>query len=249
MKALQLDKLLKAEATQRDSLSAILPPRPCQIWTGEVRTVDKHGSGLYLPGQLLPLLGVFRPDRGGQPELAVVHVGDGGRVGGDGHDGDNRAEGLVAHNRHFVGDVGEESGFDEVSWLRKVVEGGVCGGFVFGASIDGVRDLGEDCLLCAYGDNGPNLGGLVHRIADFVFGEDGFTGGEKRVIDVGVDVNALDGAAGLTRVEDGAVDDFFGGPLRIDVWSDVCWVFAAEFEANVDDSIGGCFLNGQSASD
>lgn len=60
-----------------------------------------------------------------------------------------------------------------------------------------------------------------------------------------MDIDALDGAAGLARVEDGAVDDFFGGPLRVCVWSDVGWVFAPEFKADGNHSICGSLLDGE----
>jgi hypothetical protein len=115
--------------------------------------------------------------------------------------------------------------------------------------LDGFVDLGEDGFFCALGDDGADLGGFVHGIAELVVREDGFAGVEEGGVDVGVDVDALDGTARLAGVEDGAVDYFRGGPLRVYVWSDVGWVFAAEFEADVDDSVGGGFLDGKTARD
>ena len=181
--------------------------------------------------------------------MAVVHEFYGGGIRGDGHDGDDGAEGLVAHDGHVVGDVGEEGGFDEVSLLGHVFEAGVWRGLIPRAGFDGFVDLGEDCFLGALGDDGPDLGGSVHGITDSVVGEDGLAGVDEGVVDIVVDVDALDGAAGLAGVEDGAVDDFFGGPSGIHVWPDICWVFAAKLETDIDYSVCGCFLNGETAGD
>jgi hypothetical protein len=249
MKTPQFDKLLEAKPTQRYPPPTLLPPRPRQIRTGVIRTVDKHGACLDLIGHVLRLAQILRPYRRRQAEWAVIHVFDGGNGGGDGHDGDDGPESLVAHDGHGVVDVGEEGGFDVVAMLGEVVKGWVCWGFVLCAGGYGVGDLREDRFFGALGDDGADLGGFVHGVADLVFREDVFTRGDEGVVDVGVDVDALDGAAGLPRVEDGAVDDFRGRPLGVDIWSDVGGIFAAELETDIDYSIGGCFLDGKPSGD
>jgi hypothetical protein len=51
------------------------------------------------------------------------------------------------------------------------------------------------------------------------------------VVDRALDVDALDGAAGLARVEEGAVDEVLDGEVEGGVGADVGGVFAAELEA------------------
>ncbi len=245
MKTLQFHKLLKAKPAQRDPLATILPTRPRQIRTREIRPIHKHRACLHLRRQTLPYIYIFGPDRRRQPELGVVHVFDRGDVGRDAHEWYDGAEGLVAHDGHVVGDVREEGGFDEVTLRRHVFKTRVWWGFVFCASFHSFVDLGGDYFFRAFRDHGPDLGGFIHWVAECVSREDGLAGVEEGVVDVGVDVDALDGAAGLAGVEDGAVDYFRGGPPGVHVWSDVGGVFAAEFEADVDDAVCGCFLDGE----
>ena len=54
------------------------------------------------------------------------------------------------------------------------------------------------------------------------------------------DIHALDTAAALTRVEDGAIDDLLCRPLYVDVGPDVGWIFTSKFESYADGDAVTC---------
>lgn len=65
--------------------------------------------------------------------------------------------------------------------------------------------------------------------------------------DVCVHVDALDGAAALSGVEDGAVDETRRDGLYVGVRADVGCVVAAQLEVDGLDVVGGCFAQSDTA--
>ena len=74
------------------------------------------GAGVARCAEDLPRAAlVLRVDAGGQPVVGVVHEIDRRLVVGDGLDADDRAEALVAHQRHRMVDVGEHRRLEPVA--------------------------------------------------------------------------------------------------------------------------------------
>lgn len=59
----------------------------------------------------------------------------------------------------------------------------------------------------------------------------GDKGVDKGVIDVSVDVDALDGTAALTAVEERAVNKSFDRVFEVAVGADICWVLASQLQS------------------
>lgn len=86
--------------------------------------------------------------------------------------------------------------------------------------------MGADGLSGALGNDGTNVCGLVKRITQLVVGQDLLYLFDKVVVNLLININALNAATTLARVEDGTVDDFFCGPCQIDIGSDVCGILS-----------------------
>src|SRR5687768_10854581 len=59
-----------------------------------------------------------------------------------------------------------------------------------------------------------------------------------------MDIDALDPAAGLPRVEEGAVNKVLNGMVEVRVGAHVGWVLAAELQTHADETAGGGALDG-----
>src|SRR5215468_1585315 len=72
---------------------------------------------------------------------------------------------------------------------------------------------------------------------------------EERLVDVLVDVDPLDAAAGLAGVEESAVDQVLDGVRQVGVGPDIGGIAAAELQPGADEAIGGGSLHGAAAVD
>lgn len=86
--------------------------------------------------------------------------------------------------------------------------------------------MGADCLSGALGNDRTDVCGLVEGIAQLVVGQDLLDFLDKVVVNLLIDVDALNAATTLARVEDSTIDDFFCSPCQIDIRSDVCGVLS-----------------------
>ncbi|GJC94275.1 hypothetical protein ColKHC_03101 [Colletotrichum higginsianum] len=214
---------------------------------GIVAAVHEDGSRLHLVRERVALVRVLGPNAGRQAKLAVIHELDSLVVTLDALDGDDGPKRLLRHDRHGVVDAGQQRGLNEVALGRRVVEGLVGGGCVGGALGDGVLDVRLDRLLGPLRDDGPDVRALVERVSQLVPLENLLDGRNKGVVDLVGHVHALDRAAALARVEDGAVDDLGRGPVDVDVVADVGRVLAAELEPDVDDAVRRRLLHCEAA--
>jgi hypothetical protein len=156
-------------------------------------------------------------------------------------DGQGGAELFLGDERVVVVDVGHEGGGVEVAGLAGV---GVAAEQDPGAGVAGGFDeVGDDVVL----------GLVLQRAQDVVLvqadahGHGGGDGGEffaDGVVDVVVDVEALEGGAGLAGVDERAPEEAFGDGFGVGVGQDDAGVVAAEFEGEAFDGVGGGFDDG-----
>ena len=74
---------------------------------GQERVLQEDPAGVDPPADRLGLLGVAGDHAGGEPERGVVGEADRFLGVGIGHHRDARAERLVLHDQHVVGDAGQ----------------------------------------------------------------------------------------------------------------------------------------------
>jgi len=113
--------------------------------------VDADHAGGEASGEGAGLVGVGEDD-GAEAVFGVVGEGDGFVLGVDGHDAGDGAEGLLGHDAHVVGEIGEDGGLEVVSIARRA------GVDDLGASLHGVVDLVEDVLLLPGANHGADPG-------------------------------------------------------------------------------------------
>ena len=167
---------------------------------------------------------IGRVDACGEPVLAVVHEFDRLAVVLDLLDADDRSEALVAHQRHAVVDIDEYRRLEPIALAPDDLAAGQqpCS-FALG-----VGDLvSQDVELQRAGDR-ADIGRLVHRVADLVAFDFGDKRRDERIVDFFVNVDALDRAARLSRVVEGAVGDARCSGLDVDILADIDGVLAAQ---------------------
>ena len=176
------------------------------------------------------------PDAGGEAEITVIGERDGFLVGAEGHDGKNGAEGFLAHQAHGAVNVGDERGCVEV-WaeVRERFAAGVDGG----SKAAGFLDLAGDDLELLEADERAEIGIGKRAVADFELGDFLQAEAEEARIDAAVDVTALNRDTGLSGVHHGTPDGGTGGGVNVGIVEDDHGVFAAEFEGDGEQALGG----------
>jgi hypothetical protein len=168
------------------------------------------------PGDRLAARGVLGEDRGTEPVGRVVGQADGLLGVGDPHDGQRRAEGLLAHDVHRVVDADEHRRLVPVAALPVVPARAADDDLralrtrVVDMALDDV-DLRREGDRADVGRARPG-GALVAQRARLL--------GDLRdelVVDRRLDVDALDADAGLAAVEHRVVDGAVGGALEVGV--------------------------------
>ena len=215
---------------QRRAVAGLLDAGPRQTGIEIVAAVHIDRAGLDCLADALGGIDVLGPDGRREAIAAVVHQSDRLFLVADLGDADDGAETLFAHHRHGVIDVGE-------NLRREVRRAGPIPGE--GRGIDmGFRAL-VHCVLRLRTHDFGEVGaghrterrGLIERIAEDVLPGQLDESLHERVVARFVDVNALDAAAALPGIEEGAVDQIFDCEFQIGVWRHIGWILAAEFEA------------------
>ena len=136
---------------------------------------------------------------------------------------------LLAHDAHLVVDIGEH-------FRRKIGRAGSVG-------VDLHADMGRRALAQRLGllladevgearlRHRPERGRGVQRIADDEILRLGDEALDEFVIDLLVDIDALDAAAALAGIVEGAFDQIGDGMVELDVGQHIGRVLAAEFQA------------------
>src|SRR5262249_169034 len=92
---------------QVTTIAGALEPAPRDLAREHQVGVDPHGAEVELRGDVVAAPGVCGPDRGGQPEGGVVGAGQRLVLVGEGLDGDDRPEDLLAGTLRTVGHVNQ----------------------------------------------------------------------------------------------------------------------------------------------
>ena len=153
------------------------------------------------------------PDRGGQPVGAVVHQRDRLLVVAHLHDADDRPETLLAHDAHLVVDIGQH--FRRQIGRACLVLGDLHVDVRLGALAQRFGLLLADEVGEARLRHRPHRRRLVERIADDVVLGPRDEAFDEFVIDLLVDVDALDAAAALAGIVEGAVDEIGDGMVEL----------------------------------
>ena len=155
---LDVDALVEAEFGVRAADAGVLDAAPGALAgaVAEGVVVDPDHPRLDPPRDPLALLAVLGPDRGAEAELGVVGEVDRLLLGVDDDDRQHRAEDLLAHDPHLVGDAGEDGRGDELAGQagdlgRAAAELGRAGG-------DRVLDQLDDDLVLVVGGHRADLG-------------------------------------------------------------------------------------------
>src|SRR5205085_9555078 len=139
-------------------------------------------------------------------------------------DGEDGAEALLDHDLHRVVAVGDEGGLEEAA--AAIHLGGLAAVEDAGAGLAGGLDLARELLGGALLRQGTHGGLLVERVTETVRAQLGEGAVEEGLVELAMDVDALDGAAALAGVPGRAVDDVGDGELEVGVLGDVGRVLA-----------------------
>lgn len=125
------------------------------------RTVDPHGAGPELAGNVVSLADVLGPDTGGETVDRVVGTLDDLIDLGVLHDRHHGAEDLLAGDGHVIGHVGEDGGGHEVALVAHAGTADSHAGALLLADVDEV----QNALHLLLRDLGTLLGLGVERVA------------------------------------------------------------------------------------
>lgn len=202
---------------------------------GGVALVDVDGAGAQAGGDGVAAAGVLGPDAGVEPVRGGVGLRDRLVLVGEPVDRDDRAERLLAADRHRRLDPVQDGGLVEE---RADVGAGGAARDQGGALGDGLVHVPLHGLQLALADERAHVGAVREGGAE----PHGLrTGGEpldERVGDLRVDVQPLDGDAQLAGGGEAGADGARGGLLDVGVGEDEHGVLAAEFEGDPDQAGG-----------
>ena len=103
--------------------------------------------------------------------------------------------------------------------------------------LDRLGDLAADLVGRLGAHHRAQIDAALQRIAELVFLGQRHGALDEGLVDVLVDIDALDAAAGLARIEEGAVDQVLDGMGEIGVGADIGGIAAAELEAEADEAL------------
>jgi hypothetical protein len=145
-------------------------------------------------------------------------------------DADQRPEALLLHQEHAVVDAGEDGRLEPVALpldaLAAAAQRRALG--------EGIGHLFLEHRELRRAGDGADVGALGRRVADLEALHRVEEGGDEGVVDLLVDVDALDRAAALAGVVHRAVGERLGRGLRVGVLGDVGGILAAELELQPD---------------
>src|SRR3954469_23067209 len=228
---LDVDALVEAEFGVRAAEAGVLDAAPGALAgaVAEGVVVDPDHSRLDPPGDAGAALAVLGPDRGAEAELGVVGEVDRLLLGVDDDDRQDRAEDLLAHDPHLVGDAGEDGGGDVAAASedgrvdRAAAALGRAGG-------DRVLDQVDDDPVLVLGGHRADLRVPLDRVAEPELLGLADHALDEAVGDVAHHVDALDPRAGLAGVGEAAPDGAGDGVVEVRVGADDHRVLAAELE-------------------
>ena len=173
----------------------------------------------------------------GQAELAIVHEANGFIVTADRHDADHRAEAFLGHHAHRMIDIDQYlrckirgSLLVKLKQARVYQRGGTRGNRLVDLSL---HEFGGACL-----DQRSEIGVGIVGSSKPVTANQGDDAFDKLVEYRFINIDALDTATGLPRIEHGAIGYGLDRVLHIGVLAHVGRVLAAEFEADPDKAAG-----------
>src|SRR2546427_10926657 len=234
--AIDDDRLLRAELADAARAvavadAALLPAAHRHLGDSVVdeHVVDAHGARLDAASDARAACEVPGPHAGVEAVARVVGEADRLLLVAHAHDGDHRAEGLVAHHVHVVVDIYQDG--------RLEVEARQIGAALaprqhLRAARDGVLHVALDLLDLGREGHGADLdharvGRALADLADLVHHLP-----NEGVVHRGLDVDALDRDADLPRVHPAAVDARARGALQVRVAEHDHRVLAAELEGD-----------------
>ena len=187
---------VKAQTVELSSIAGVLDPTKGQFRHGHPAAVDEGHPGLDPTGQLIGVLDVLREDGSAQAVAGVVGQFDGLIFGIDLVDGRHRSEHLLVVCRIVLGDVRKDGrhqespgGIDRFVSVRDL-----------GAGCDGLIQLLLEAIASMGRAHGGHGGLRVAWITHHQFGEGLHHHGDKIVVLVGQDDEALGGAAYLACI-------------------------------------------------
>src|SRR4051812_2473541 len=164
---LDVDALVEAEFGVRAAEAGVLNPAPGALAgaVGEGVVVDPDHPRLDPPGDPGAALAVLGPDGGAEAEFGVVGEVDRLLLGVDDDDRQHRAEDLLAHDPHLVGDAGEDGRGDVAAGLEswRVDRAAAALGRARG---DRVLDQLADDPVLLLGGHRADLGLPLDRVAE-----------------------------------------------------------------------------------
>ena len=163
-------QIMKANFRQGATTPGIFTAGPAQGRIKIVTSVHKHRACVELIGNICGAIKIRRPQRSGQPVLAVIHQCNGLGVIMHFHDANHRAKAFFLHDRHAVINIKQN--------LRHKIGPFICGESCrvdqcFGTaanSIIGLRphQCGKSCMR-----HWPQTGVAVQRITQLIAVDDG----------------------------------------------------------------------------
>ena len=184
---------------------------------------------------------VARPDAGVQAVVGVVGARDHLVDGGAAVDGRDRTEGLVAAQRHVLGDAGQQRGLVEVG---AEVGAGAPAGQHLGALGDGVVDVAGDLRELVGAAQRAHVGAEVEAGAEAHVAQGLGEARHEGVVDGVVHVEALDADAELAAVGADAAHGAADGGVEVGVGQHEQRVLAAELHRAVLEAAGGLRRDG-----
>ena len=228
--------MLIADAAQGAAAAGILDADPGQRRVEIVAAVHEPGAGLDLVADADRRLLVIGPDGGGQAIGIVVHQADRLFVGADRHDAGDGAEAFLLHDGIGLIEIDQDLRRDiGGAWFVGLELPGIDGGPRPG--LDGFCDLAADLVGRLGAHHRAEIDAALQRIAEIVFLRQRHGALDEILVDVLVDIDALDAAAGLARIEEGAVHQILDGMGQRGIGADIGGIAAAELQAQADEAL------------
>ena len=92
--------------------TAVLPPAEGSLWStvGYGHSIDAHASGIDALRHLHAFTLVFGPEAGAQPVFGIIGHANRFLFIAHAHNRHDRPKGLIGHDKHIMGDIGEHGG-------------------------------------------------------------------------------------------------------------------------------------------
>ncbi len=181
-------------------------------------------------------LDILGPHRTGKPELRTVRERDRLVLVGEGADGNDRAEDLLANRAHRRCRVGQHRRVDEVS--AELVDRAATARDRGAVGPGRLEMPAHRCELLVSRER-THLGGRIHRVADDDPAGPGDQSVDKRVGHVAMDDDPRARHAGLAGRGEHTADDPIGRGVEVGVVENDLRRFAAQLERDAGEVLGG----------